>query len=475
MKPIIDLENQSHSIYKYINLFELFDMFISLYYNETFLISKPFSYGQIIPHTFTFKLEDIQSNFLINLNSINYPLFSVSYLNPIYTLLTHSKEYKSEWYLSQFSKLDKFIYNTELLQSKIDYSMTIRLINNEIPFKSNPYVSNDEIVDDRYPQIQNIFNSLDHSLTVDYYKRINCNLLSNFEIPQENIILNYKIETYLNRKRFRNIDDFSNLTIFDGRYIMNVSFHVPEYNIFDMGIITDDQEQIKYISTNSDVSPLVEKGLFTYQYRQNIDKIFSSEFIIDGNVFDLWNKLDFFRKDKCLKLFYIFHKFNSLGYPQFITICEITIENDFMYNDDNITFCETILDDIYIKLLGYDFKYPLSQLKKELIDDQNITISIEEFLIPEKFMFNSTVYPIDVGDSKIQIRNWNQVFLKTFNNQILQHGHSVYKNLVISSYVWGKSQQSSQIGNTIFKRDVIKDFNPTYQYRQYDSFYSWNG
>ncbi len=464
-----DIENQNINLYKYINLMELFDLYIKLYYNESFLISRPYSYGQIVPHTFTFNLEQlIDQNFETYISSKNFPLLKCSYITPIYTLLTPKKIYKDEWFLGQFSKMDKYIYKSDIIQDKDTYTLQIKLLNDN--FKRIPFRHNEDL--NKY-KIDNVFTPLKLFDEQEYFKRINCNILCNIEIPQENIVIDYTLETFLKRKRFTNLDELGkDLLVIDGKLIMILDVQPPLQNVFDTGLINDipGYSGVTYKTTNDvNISPLKNQfdGLQKnelYYYRQGIDRLLNNEFLIDGDVFDKENRINVFIRDNDIRFFYNFHKFNSDGYPEFMVICEVLVENMFVYQKDEITMIEKNLEDVYIKLLSYDFSYPIENLLNYLKEDKPFNINIENF--EDK---NS----VNIGNSKIQIKNWKNVYLTDFDKNTFEHGNLIYKNIVLSSYVWSKSQQSSQIGNTIFQRDIIQDKNPTYLYKSYFSFYSW--
>jgi len=57
-----------------------------------------------------------------------------------------------------------------------------------------------------------------------------------------------------------------------------------------------------------------QNNIETYYFRLNTDKLYSDLFMIDGGIFDIQGQFNIYRRDNHIRFFYIFHKFNHLGY-----------------------------------------------------------------------------------------------------------------------------------------------------------------
>ena len=477
--PLYDLEQSTNNIFKFINLQKILNLYLTMYYNETFIISNPQFENHIIPKTFTFKLSNLYNNdFIVSLEQDYFPLLKVQIFKQIITMFTPNKNYLEEWNLEYFQKLDKYYYPQNIIKNESDWGITIKLLDN-----NNKNIIFKEILDQNKFKIDTIFTpfeniELKNIPLTQIYERINCNLYSEFEIKQEQFVSNFKLETFLNRKRFNNIDDYdSSLLFIDGKYISIMNTVSPYYNIFDQKTFNNELEDMNiYLeSTGANTSPLKQymnqNNIETYYFRLNTDKLYSDLFMIDGGIFDIQGQFNIYRRDNHIRFFYIFHKFNHLGYLDFIVICEYIIEDQFMGDYTLISLIDKELNNIYLDLLSYNQLSKFSELKSKIISDKICSIQFVDINDSTK-IYNGNIISVNIGNDKIQLRNWSSVNVKDLNGELLNHGNNVYSNLVISSYVFQKSKWTTS--NSIFLRDVIKEKNLLSQYN-YESFYSWIG
>ncbi len=419
-----------------------------------------------------------KNNFNVLLESKYNPILKIQNLKQIMVLYTPNKFYLTEWQLEYYQKLDKYIYPQEIQKVQDSFNLSIQLLDD-----NRKKVIFRDIQDTNLYKIDTVFShfeniNINNLIKTELYNRINCNLFTQFEISQEHIVANYKLEPYLNRKRFNNIDDYnSQLMHVDGRYISNIYFNSPYYNVFDQKQFDNNLEELsKYISTNDiTINPLksfIYGNSDNYYFRNNIDTLNSDSFLIDGGLIDKYSKYNLYNKDSNIRIFYLFHKFNSAGELNYIIIYEYILETSFIGKYDLIYKMDRELNNIYIELFSITNLLDIEKIKLNFIS--NTSCNIAFINVHEQKVYQDNIISVNIGGDKIQLRNYNDIKIKDLEGNLIEHGSNVYSNLVLMSSVFQKSQYQSQQHNTIFLRDVLKEKNSLSQYN-YESFFSWIG
>ncbi len=476
---IYDIEQSTGNLFKFINLQKILNLYLDTYYNENFIISLPQVTNQLIPIIFNFDMQALsKNNFNVLLESKYNPILKIQNLKQIMVLYTPNKFYLTEWQLEYYQKLDKYIYPQEIQKVQDSFNLSIQLLDD-----NRKKVIFRDIQDTNLYKIDTVFShfeniNINNLIKTELYNRINCNLFTQFEISQEHIVANYKLEPYLNRKRFNNIDDYnSQLMHVDGRYISNIYFNSPYYNVFDQKQFDNNLEELsKYISTNDiTINPLksfIYGNSDNYYFRNNIDTLNSDSFLIDGGLIDKYSKYNLYNKDSNIRIFYLFHKFNSAGELNYIIIYEYILETSFIGKYDLIYKMDRELNNIYIELFSITNLLDIEKIKLNFIS--NTSCNIAFINVHEQKVYQDNIISVNIGGDKIQLRNYNDIKIKDLEGNLIEHGSNVYSNLVLISSVFQKSQYQSQQHNTIFLRDVLKEKNSLSQYN-YESFFSWIG
>ena len=470
-KNIYDLQNTKYNIPLIINSYELFELILSSYYNEGLLISGPTFDGQIIPRNIQLNVGNIYSNNILefHIDKYNTPILQQSTVSDIYQRFYSDVQKKDTYWYENTQKLDKYIYKCTIEEK--NYGINVKIlddINNRVQFRTN-YYNTSAINSGVTFKINTVFTNSVNSNYRNNFDGLLCNISINYTLNKSNIDVSYKLRTYLKRRKFLDINlNNTELLQIDGRYLDDESIS-DIYNIIDQNQFNvDDSNIIKYIpSHNQDVLKQIDE--FSYMYNFGIDNLFSESFVIDGGLFDIYQKDTNIYRDNSYRLFYILHKFNNLGQLKYIIVVRIK------FND-----CETILlnfnrllSTIYLKQLYLDQDIGLQQFKDNLCecDGNNIDIIVEE--IDNSKVFANNQYPIKIGGDILQLEDYNQIYILDSDGERFQHGNIIYDNLVIRTQVITKSTLSPQNRNTVFHNNSFEQKFLNYRNNNYDSFNCW--